>query len=74
MFNRTRRLRVSESMRNLVKNIDFSLDNLIYPLFIEEGENIKVEISSMKGQFRISIDMLEDELKELEELGIKSLL
>ncbi|MGL5377402.1 MAG: porphobilinogen synthase [Cetobacterium sp.] len=74
MFNRTRRLRVSESMRNLVKNIDFSLDNLIYPLFIEEGKNIKVEISSMKGQFRISIDMLEDELKELEELGIKSLL
>ncbi|MGL4424938.1 MAG: porphobilinogen synthase [Cetobacterium sp.] len=61
-------------MRNLVKNIDFSLDNLIYPLFIEEGKNIKVEISSMKGQFRISIDMLEDELKELEELGIKSLL
>ncbi|MGL5983273.1 MAG: porphobilinogen synthase, partial [Cetobacterium sp.] len=59
MFNRTRRLRVSESMRNLVKNIDFSLDNLIYPLFIEEGKNIKVEISSMKGQFRISIDMLE---------------
>ncbi|MGL4946212.1 MAG: porphobilinogen synthase, partial [Cetobacterium sp.] len=59
MFNRTRRLRVSENMRNLVKNIDFSLDNLIYPLFIEEGKNIKVEISSMKGQFRISIDMLE---------------
>lgn len=74
MFNRTRRLRVSQTMRNLVKNIDFSLDNLIYPLFIEEGENIKVEISSMKGQFRISIDRLEEELKELKELGIKSLL
>ena len=74
MFNRTRRLRVSENMRNLVKNIDFSLDNLIYPLFIEEGENIKVEISSMKGQFRISIDRLEEELQELKELGIKSLL
>ncbi|MGL6065770.1 MAG: porphobilinogen synthase [Cetobacterium sp.] len=74
MFNRTRRLRVSQTMRNLVKNIDFSLDNLIYPLFIEEGENIKVEISSMKGQFRISIDRLEEELIELKELGIKSLL
>ncbi|MGL4653296.1 porphobilinogen synthase [Cetobacterium sp.] len=74
MFNRTRRLRVSQTMRNLVKNIDFSLDNLIYPLFIEEGENIRVEISSMKGQFRISIDRLEEELKELKELGIKSLL
>ncbi|MGL5950230.1 MAG: porphobilinogen synthase, partial [Cetobacterium sp.] len=43
-------------------------------LFIEEGENIRVEISSMKGQFRISIDRLEEELKELKELGIKSLL
>ncbi len=74
MFNRTRRLRVSQTMRDLVKNIDFSLDNLIYPLFIEEGENIKVEISSMKGQFRISTDRLEEELKELKELGIKSLL
>ncbi|MGL5356367.1 MAG: porphobilinogen synthase [Cetobacterium sp.] len=74
MFNRTRRLRVSQTMRNLVKNIEFSLDNLIYPLFIEEGENIKVEISSMKGQFRISIDRLEEELIELKELGIKSLL
>lgn len=74
MFNRTRRLRVSQTMRDLVKNIDFSLDNLIYPLFIEEGENIKVEISSMKGQFRISINRLEEELKELKELGIKSLL
>ncbi|WP_047393962.1 porphobilinogen synthase [Cetobacterium sp. ZOR0034] len=74
MFNRNRRLRVSQTMRDLVKNIDFSLDNLIYPLFIEEGENIKVEISSMKGQFRISIDRLEEELKELKELGIKSLL
>ncbi|WP_297598638.1 porphobilinogen synthase [uncultured Cetobacterium sp.] len=74
MFNRTRRLRSSQVMRDLVKNIEFSLDNLIYPLFIEEGENIKVEISSMAGQFRISIDRLEEELKELKELGIKSLL
>ncbi|MEG0300506.1 porphobilinogen synthase [Cetobacterium sp.] len=74
MFNRTRRLRSSQVMRDLVKNIEFSLDNLIYPLFIEEGENIKVEISSMAGQFRLSLDRLEEELKELKELGIKSLL
>lgn len=74
MFNRTRRLRNSQVMRNLVKNIDFTLDNLIYPLFIEEGENIKVGIPSMKGQYRISIDRLEEELVELKNLGIKSLL
>ena len=74
MFNRTRRLRQSQIMRDLVKNIDFSMDNLVYPLFIEEGKGIKKEIPSMLGQYRFSIDMLKDELKELKELGIKSLL
>lgn len=74
MFNRTRRLRSSQTLRNMVKNIDFSMDNLIYPIFIEEGENIKVEISSMEGQYRLSIDRLEEELVELKNLGIKSLL
>lgn len=74
MFNRTRRLRNSQVLRNMVKNIDFSMDNLIYPLFIEEGTNIKVEITSMEGQYRLSLDNLYDELKELKELGVKSLL
>ena len=74
MFNRTRRLRASQTLRNLVKNVEFSLENLIYPLFIEEGENIKTEISSMANQYRISIDRLGDELEELKELGIKSVL
>lgn len=74
MFNRTRRLRNSQVLRNMVKNVDFSMDNLIYPLFIEEGTNIKVEIPSMEGQYRLSLDNLYDELKELKELGVKSLL
>ncbi|WP_297404776.1 porphobilinogen synthase [uncultured Cetobacterium sp.] len=74
MFNRTRRLRNSQVLRNMVKNVDFSMDNLIYPLFIEEGTNVKVEISSMEGQYRLSLDNLYDELKELKELGVKSLL
>ena len=74
MFNRTRRLRNSEALRDLVKNIEISLKDLVYPLFIEEGENIKVEIPSMKGQYRFSIDRLEEELIELKELGIRALL
>lgn len=74
MFNRTRRLRGSQLIRDMVKNVDFSMDNLVYPLFIEEGTGIKKEIPSMKGQFRFSIDMLKEELEELKELGVKSLL
>ena len=74
MFTRTRRLRNSQSLRDIVRNVKLSIDELIYPLFIEEGENIKEEISSMPGQYRFSIDNLAPELETLKELGIKSLL
>lgn len=74
MINRTRRTRSSQIMRDLVSNVNFSLDNLIYPIFVEEGKNIKKEIPSMPGQFRLSIDNLKEELEELKNLGIKSLL
>jgi porphobilinogen synthase len=74
MFLRTRRTRSSKALRNLVKDIYLDLDSLIYPLFIEEGNGIKEEISSMPNQYRFSIDTLSEELKELEELGIKNLL
>lgn len=74
MFKRTRRLRNSQLLRNVVRDVKLSIDELIYPLFIEEGENIKEEISSMPNQYRFSIDRLAPELEELKELGIKSLL
>lgn len=74
MFNRTRRIRSSSAIRELVKNVSFSIDELVYPIFIEEGENIKEEICSMPNQFRFSLDRLEEELTELSDLGIKSLL
>ncbi|MGL4687443.1 MAG: porphobilinogen synthase [Fusobacteriaceae bacterium] len=74
MFNRTRRMRSSSAIRELVKNVSFSIDELVYPLFIEEGENIYEEISSMPNQFRFSLDTLKKELIELSNLGIKSLL
>ena len=48
--------------------------DLIYPIFIEEGENIKLEISSMPGIYRYSIDRLKEELDELVKLGINSIL
>ncbi|MGL4403165.1 MAG: porphobilinogen synthase [Fusobacteriaceae bacterium] len=74
MFNRTRRTRVNQVMRDLVSNVEFSMKNLVYPLFIEEGNGIRTEISSMKGQYRLSIDMLRSELEHLKNIGIKSLL
>ncbi|MFK4785040.1 porphobilinogen synthase [Fusobacterium sp. MFO224] len=74
MFTRTRRLRGSKVLREMVKNVTINLNELVYPIFIEEGENIKEEIKSMPGQYRYSLDRLYDELKELKELGIKSLL
>lgn len=74
MFTRTRRLRQNGILREMVRNITINLDQFIYPIFVEEGANIKEEIPSMPNQYRYSIDMLSEELKELKDLGIKSLL
>lgn len=74
MFFRSRRLRQNKLLREMVKNVHIHLEELIYPLFIEEGENIKSEIPSMPNQYRYSIDRLDEELNELQKLGIKSLL
>lgn len=74
MFKRHRKLRINQNMRNLVKNVYLDVDDLIYPLFIKEGNGIIEEIKSMPGIFRFSIDTLKKELDELESLGIKALL
>lgn len=74
MFFRSRRLRQNKLLREMVKNVHIHLEELIYPLFIEEGVNIKTEIPSMPYQYRYSIDRLDEELNELQKLGIKSLL
>ncbi len=67
---RPRRLRRSESIRRLVRETVLSVDDLIAPLFVVEGKNIKQPIESMPGQFRFSIDQLLFEAEELLELGI----
>ena len=74
MFTRTRRLRQNGILRKMVRNVTINLDQFIYPIFVEEGTNIKEEIPSMPNQYRYSIDTLSEELKELKDLGIKSLL
>ncbi|MFX0550189.1 porphobilinogen synthase [Hathewaya histolytica] len=70
-IKRTRRLRVNENIRSMVRETKLHVEDLIYPLFIEEGENIKEEISSMKEVYRFSVDRVNEEIKELLDLGIK---
>lgn len=73
-MNRTRRLRKTENIRRLVRENKISVDDLVYPLFIEEGENIATEIASMPGIYRLSIDKLAGELDEVTALNIPAVL
>lgn len=71
MLRRPRRLRANKAIRNLVRETKLNVEDFIYPLFIVEGERIKREISSLPDVYHFSVDMLEDEIKELKELGIE---
>ena len=73
-INRNRRLRSSKVIRDLVSENKINLNDLIVPLFIVEGKKIKEEIKSMPNYFRMSIDIIEEEVKILYKLGLKSVL
>ena len=73
-MNRTRRLRKTENIRRLVRENRLHLDDLIYPLFIEEGKGIETEIESMPGINRFSLDTISKELDEVSGLGIPAVL
>src|ERR1035437_6596596 len=71
---RLRRLRRTAVLRDMFHGTSLHRSDLIYPLFVVEGENIRKEISSMPGQFQLSIDNLVRECEELNQLGIGSIL
>ena len=73
-MNRTRRLRKTENIRRLVRENKLTIDDLIYPLFIEEGKNIETEIVSMPGIKRYSLDTISKELDEVVALDIPAVL
>ncbi len=73
-IHRPRRLRRNENIRRLVRETNLSVDDFIYPLFIEDGKNIKIEIPSMPGIYRYSLDRIDEELDEVVELGIPAVL
>ncbi len=71
--NRPRRLRSSPAIRRLVSETVLTVDDLIYPMFVMEGENAKVEIPSMPGCFRFTLDLLLQEIAEVYDLGINAI-
>ena len=71
-IHRGRRLRVNESIRSLVRETSLSPADFMFPMFIMEGENTKVEIPSMPGIFRRTLDLTVEEVKELFAIGIRA--
>ncbi len=73
-MNRTRRLRRTENIRRLVRENSLQLNDLIYPLFIEDGKEIETDIPSMPGIKRYSLDRISKELDEVAALNIPAVL
>lgn len=73
-IHRNRRLRTSSAIRHLVRETIITPSDFIVPLFVMEGRNTKEEIASMPNYFRYSLDLLEKEVKELWQMGLRSVL
>lgn len=74
LIQRPRRLRNGSVLRSMVRETRISADTLIYPMFVMEGTNIKEEIATMPGQYRWSIDRMDEILQELTDAGVNSVL
>ncbi|NES24975.1 MAG: porphobilinogen synthase, partial [Symploca sp. SIO3E6] len=70
IVHRPRRLRRTETLRRLVRENSLRVEDLIYPLFVMEGEKQQQSVSSMPGCSRYTLDLLLDEVKQAYELGI----
>ena len=71
---RLRRLRRNEVLRSLIRETKVEVGDLIYPLFVVEGNKMKQEISSMPGLYRLSSDLLSGEVEEIASLGIPAII
>ena len=71
---RNRRLRQNAAIRALVQETQLSVNDFLVPLFMVEGQGVKEEILSMPGQYRMSLDQLQQEIKELHALHLKGVL
>ncbi|MCH7523437.1 MAG: porphobilinogen synthase [Bacteroidetes bacterium] len=73
-LRRNRRLRTNEVIRSLVRENTITPNDFLVPLFVVDGKGIKEDIASMPNYFRFSLDVLENEVKTLWSLGLKSVL
>lgn len=71
---RLRRLRYNPALRDMVKETVLSKKDLIYPLFVVPGKNVKNEVRSMPGVYQMSVDIVVEECKEVEALGIPAVI
>ncbi len=72
MLRRPRRNRKSAVVRNLVEETTLSVQDLIFPVFLIDGQNKAIEVQSMPGIYRYSADRLMDEIAACRDLGIKT--
>ena len=72
--NRPRRLRKNENFRRMIRETRLSVDDLVYPLFVTGGKNVKKPISAMPGNYQMSVDQIIREVKATRELGIPAIL
>lgn len=73
-FDRHRRLRSSSVIRDLVRETVVTMDDMVYPIFVKESTEAKTEIPSMPGIYQYPLHELADEIKEIDQLGIKAVL
>ncbi len=73
-MKRFRRLRASENLRSMVRETRISKSDLIYPMFVVEGENIKNPVESMPNVYQYSLDRIDEILNEVEKSGISGIL
>ncbi|WP_294983777.1 porphobilinogen synthase [uncultured Fenollaria sp.] len=74
MKNRMRRLRLNANIREVFAETALRKEDLIYPLFVKDGVNEVEEIKSLKGQKQYTVDRLDEVIKELKDLGIRSVI
>ncbi len=73
-FDRHRRLRTSNAMRDLVRENELSMDDFIYPIFVKEFGETKTEVPSMPGVYQFPLALLEEEIREVKEAGIQAVI
>ncbi|ECC0864372.1 porphobilinogen synthase [Listeria monocytogenes] len=73
-FDRHRRLRKTKTMRDLVRETVLHTDDLIYPIFVKDGKEPKTEVVSMPGVFQFPLHEIEEEMRTVENLGIKAVI